>query len=791
MAEFDFRFEHGAMHFPAEGLWLDAHRAIGPEETVFVSHAHSDHTAAHARVILSPPTQRLMRSRVGGKRQEHVLKFHHRTAGADLGLRTPETHVTLLPAGHILGSAMILLERNGASLLYTGDFKLRPGLSAEFCEPRPADVLVMETTFGRPHYVFPAVTDLMAGVVRFCREALDNDETPVLLAYSLGKSQEVLAGLAGAGLPIALCEPVARMTSVYASLGWSFPPYETLDFRTAAGKVILAPPGMALEPLRRKLGPTRVAALTGWAVDSGCRYQHGSDAAFPLSDHADFPDLVEFVRRVAPRQVYTLHGFAADFAAHLRTLGFQAQALSQSEQLELVLGNPAVVAGNSPTTARPAPRSEKEPRPTDPVREASAQDFLHFASVCTTIGAAPDKSEKVNHLARFLAGLNPVLLSSVIAWLIDAETRTPPARSMSADWGALRDAICTAAGASRADFNACHLTHSDLGETAAELLLERPSLEDARLLLTEVVSLSGALASLRESRGKRPLLARHLARCGPVEARFLVRVLTGSLRIGLNEERVEQAIALAFGADPGAVRVAHQVTGILGEAAALAQAGRLMEAELVPFRAVKLIRASLEADAAALWVRVTQWFPADAPASAWIEDHHAGIRCQLHKVGSRVALFSIDRRDITARFPGIATAAAKWVDDMILDGVLVTDPGVRAFRSADLHRGRSLEERPLFPESDRAVRFIAFDLLWRAGRSHLMEPLLQRRAQLESLNLPHAIALSEGRIVRDASGIETAFEAARARGSDGLVLKHAGSTCLPDRSGPVWLKMTS
>jgi Cft2 family RNA processing exonuclease len=89
---------------------------------------------------------------------------------------------------------MPLLVADDASLLYTGDFKLRHGLSAEPCAPRRADILVMETTYGRPQYVFPPAAEVIRGVVRFCREAIDNDEVPVLLGYSLGKSQEMLAG---------------------------------------------------------------------------------------------------------------------------------------------------------------------------------------------------------------------------------------------------------------------------------------------------------------------------------------------------------------------------------------------------------------------------------------------------------------------------------------------------------------------------------------------------------------------------------------------------------------------
>src|SRR6185369_15062669 len=148
---------------------------------------HSDHTAEHREVILSEPTARLMQARLPGERREHVLRFGERRS---FGTGRCEFHLTLLPAGHIFGSAMALVEHGNESLLYTGDFKLRPGLSAEKCQPVHADALVMETTFGRRHYVFPPTDSVLQGILRFCRESLDNDETPVLLGYSLGKSQE-------------------------------------------------------------------------------------------------------------------------------------------------------------------------------------------------------------------------------------------------------------------------------------------------------------------------------------------------------------------------------------------------------------------------------------------------------------------------------------------------------------------------------------------------------------------------------------------------------------------------
>jgi len=331
----EFQFHRGGVFLPRLGLWLDSHtRQAGPER-VFVSHAHSDHIGAHREVILTAATARLMQARVGGKRVEHTLEFGRPVLfnGAERPFQ-----ITLLPAGHIFGSTMAWLEADGKSLLYTGDFKLRPSLSAELCEPRPADVLIMETTFGRPKYCFPPAVEVFCGIINFCRETLADGATPVLLAYSLGKSQELLRGLADAGLLLMIHAQVRKMTRICEELGQTFPPCEVLDLESARGRVLILPPGGNHAPLLEPIGPIRTAVVSGWALDSSCRYRARADAAFPLSDHADFSELVEMVRRVSPRRVFTLHGFAADFAQTLRDLGFDAAALSEEDQLHFRLG---------------------------------------------------------------------------------------------------------------------------------------------------------------------------------------------------------------------------------------------------------------------------------------------------------------------------------------------------------------------------------------------------------------------------------------------------------------------
>ena len=230
MPVLQIEFQRAGLHLPQLGLWLDAHEPQPGPERVFISHAHSDHIEAHREIILSAPTAQLMRARLGGERIEHILTFGE---SRTVEWRGVEFTLTLLPAGHIFGSAMSLLEADGQTLLYTGDFKLRRGISAEPCEPRRADVLIMETTYGRPQYAFPPAEDVLKGIRRFCREALDNDETPVLLGYSLGKSQELLCGLADAGLPLMLHGAVFKLTQIYEKFGQCFPKYERYDSGTA------------------------------------------------------------------------------------------------------------------------------------------------------------------------------------------------------------------------------------------------------------------------------------------------------------------------------------------------------------------------------------------------------------------------------------------------------------------------------------------------------------------------------------------------------------------------------
>src|SRR5437762_1022789 len=329
----EVRYERG-IYLPRQNLWLDPR---DPKHLAFISHAHSDHIAPHEEIILSERTSRLLQHRMPGKRIERVLPFGKKRAVHGLDLM-------LLPAGHIFGSAQCFLFAGDETLLYTGDFKLRPGKSAEQAECRQADTLIMETTFGLPRYGFPPTEQVIDQIVTFCRETIGDGQVPVLLGYSLGKAQEILCSLDGTGLTPMLHGSVYQMTRIYEQFGQLFCKYVRYDANDVAGKVLICPPSANRSRMLESIPRKRVAMISGWAVDANTVYRYQVDAAFPLSDHADYNDLVRYVDFVQPKRVFTLHGFAAEFARVLRERGIEAWALSEENQMEFKLPK-VVVAG--------------------------------------------------------------------------------------------------------------------------------------------------------------------------------------------------------------------------------------------------------------------------------------------------------------------------------------------------------------------------------------------------------------------------------------------------------------
>jgi putative mRNA 3-end processing factor len=309
---------HG-LWLPGADLYLDARR---PPGLVFVSHAHSDHCSDAGRILCTPETAALHRARRGACDAVRV-PFGE---SVDVG----DASVTLLSAGHALGSAMIVARSASGTVAYTGDFKLRENPFTPMARVPRCDVLVMECTFGEPRYRFPPDAVLLEQLFAFIDETLAMNATPVVLVYALGKGQEALYHLTSRGYDVMVHGAIGNMCQLHVELGFPFPgPGRWARYRRGdvGRRVLLTTPSTRKTAMVEKLRAKRIAYLTGWAQHPGAHNMYkGCDLVLPLSDHADFDELVRTARESGARSVYTVHG-TPKFAGHLRELGIEAEHL--------------------------------------------------------------------------------------------------------------------------------------------------------------------------------------------------------------------------------------------------------------------------------------------------------------------------------------------------------------------------------------------------------------------------------------------------------------------------------
>jgi len=306
-----FHFDNG-LRLVDTDLALDVRRR---QPCGFISHAHADHVGRHDLTLCTAATAALLEAR-WGQRATRILDYGK---PYELG----NCRLTAYPAGHVLGSAMLLIEYQGQRLLYTGDFRLGPSATAEPIELPRADILVMECTFGHPSYRFPARARLERELVGCVRRALQAELTPVIFAYSLGKAQEVISVLDMARIPVVQHPQVLAISRVYQQLGINLGPLNELNSPQALSSAWILPPrntrsARAVLPVRRI-----EIAVSGWAMEPRMRRRLGGDYQIPLSDHADFDELLRCIERVSPSTVYCWHG-QSSFVEHLRRRGWNA-----------------------------------------------------------------------------------------------------------------------------------------------------------------------------------------------------------------------------------------------------------------------------------------------------------------------------------------------------------------------------------------------------------------------------------------------------------------------------------
>src|SRR6202165_2981927 len=402
-----------------------------------------------------------------------------------------------------------------------------------------------------------------------------------------------------------------------------------------------------------------------------------------------------------------------------------------------------------------------------------------FARTGEAIRATSSKLEKTRLLGEYFAGLDDETLPLAAVYFAARPFADRDQRKLNLGYAVIRNAVCDLAQVEEDALGESYMRHSDVGDVVEEILEGHTHPQPTSL--REVQRTFIRIYEQRTVKKKTEMLRELLDRLTPREAKYIGKILTGDLRIGLRAGLVEEGIAKAFAAPLPDVSWASMLTGDLGEVALLARRGALRSVQLRLMHPLQFMLASPEEDAEAIMRRVG--------AEAWVEDKYDGIRGQLHKEGDRVVLYSRDLNDVTAAFPEVVTAAGAVPHNVLLDGELLAfkDGVVRPFFELQHRLGRKVVSAQLLAEVP--VIFVAFALLSLDGRNLLTEPLRERRRLLEELNLPSPFMLAYLIRALDAGELDRIFDGARSRNNEGLMVKDPESRYTPGRRGLGWLKV--
>jgi DNA ligase-1 len=346
----------------------------------------------------------------------------------------------------------------------------------------------------------------------------------------------------------------------------------------------------------------------------------------------------------------------------------------------------------------------------------------------------------------------------------------------SVGWVTVARAASAVTGWDLETIGACATAIGDLGEAVGLLLTEEPP---EGMSILEVESRLRELARERKAAGKQAAVEAMLRRSAPVEGKYLIKTLSGGLRIGADVTTVEEAIAQAFGADREAVARAHRDCGDIGETAVAAREGTLPEIRFRLFHPIGFMLATPIEVAAEV---------AEELSLFAIEDKYDGIRAHAHKSGGRVALFSRTLDDVTGQFPEVAASLAKLPGSFLLDGEILAWREGRPDSFFRLQRrlGRKAPEADLL--SEIPVAFVAYDCLAREGNPLFEEEWSMRRKELEAISPEGGLLVSPVFRAGTPAELDRLFGEARERGNEGLMLKRRDSVYQAGKRGRAWRK---
>lgn len=412
----------------------------------------------------------------------------------------------------------------------------------------------------------------------------------------------------------------------------------------------------------------------------------------------------------------------------------------------------------------------------------SAGTLQAFAQCAEAVAATTKKLEKAAIVGAYLETLSDPDLARAARYFAGQQFALSDSRTTNVGGAIISAALSEATGLSPEDLYPRWIRLGDPGELAAEIVKEARNTFLPTITLTETESLIGRLSETRGIKNKTALLTAVLHRATPLEAKYLVKLLAGDLRIGLREGLLEDAIARVFGQSLADVSYANMLLGDIGETATRARAADLRDVSMRLFHPIKFMLATPAADL----TDITRTMPEEF----LVEDKFDGIRAQAHVEAGRVAIYSRTMDEITHRFPELVDPLRALASDVIIDGEIVPahDEVILPFSELQKRLGRKSVGSQLLKSVP--VVLVAYDLLYAGGKVLIDEPLAKRRHLLARL-VPRSglLRLSRGKLLQETALLDDEFAHARARGNEGLMIKSPDSLYKPGRRGREWLKL--
>jgi putative mRNA 3-end processing factor len=296
-----------------------------PVDRAIVTHAHGDHlTWGCGDYLVADRGLALARTRLGAH-GERARGIPYRETRLINGVS-----VSLHPAGHILGSAQIRLEASGQVWVVSGDYKTQADSTCDPFEPVRCHTFITESTFGLPIYQWAPQHEVFSEINAWWQRNAESGRASLLYGYSLGKAQRLLSGLDASIGPIVAHGAVETMVAHYREAGVSLPPTvaaTALDQQAIRRSIALAPPNVDGSPWTKRFGDAATAFASGWMRVRGARRWRSLDRGFTLSDHVDWPSLLQAIDATGASRVWVTHGFTAPVVRWLTERGLEAQVL--------------------------------------------------------------------------------------------------------------------------------------------------------------------------------------------------------------------------------------------------------------------------------------------------------------------------------------------------------------------------------------------------------------------------------------------------------------------------------